>query len=333
MRLVIWMRTAVLSQPVQNLHSVGKSHIFMSGKIIHVMTSPSSRRDAIKKVATMALAGTALSSLSERVSAHESAVGTALKGKVNHSVCAWCYGGIPLETLSQAARDMGIKSIEIISPEQFETIKKYDLTCAMVGSISKDWGISRGWNRKEHHAPLAEFYRDLIDKTAAAGFTNLICFSGNRAGLSDEQGIINCAEGLKQVIGYAEKKKVTLVMELLNSKVDHKDYQCDHTSWGVELCKAVGSDRFKLLYDIYHMQIMEGDVIRTIRENQQFIAHYHTGGVPGRNEIDETQELFYPAIMQAIVDTGFKGFVAQEFVPKRPDKLASLRQGVQICDV
>ncbi|WP_126249243.1 hydroxypyruvate isomerase family protein [Chitinophaga rhizosphaerae] len=297
------------------------------------MTSPSSRRDAIKKVATMALAGTALSSLSERVSAHESAVGTALKGKVNHSVCAWCYGGIPLETLSQAARDMGIKSIEIISPEQFETIKKYDLTCAMVGSISKDWGISRGWNRKEHHAPLAEFYRDLIDKTAAAGFTNLICFSGNRAGLSDEQGIINCAEGLKQVIGYAEKKKVTLVMELLNSKVDHKDYQCDHTSWGVELCKAVGSDRFKLLYDIYHMQIMEGDVIRTIRENQQFIAHYHTGGVPGRNEIDETQELFYPAIMQAIVDTGFKGFVAQEFVPKRPDKLASLRQGVQICDV
>ncbi len=194
-------------------------------------------------------------------------------------------------------------------------------------------GHPRGWNRKEHHAGLGEYYRDLIDKTSAAGFTNLICFSGNRDGLSDEQGIINCAEGLKQIIGYAEKKKVTLVMELLNSKVNHADYQCDHTAWGVELCKAVGSDRFKLLYDIYHMQIMEGDVIRTIKDNQQYIAHYHTGGVPGRNEIDETQELYYPAIIQAVVETGFKGFVAQEFVPKRADKLASLRQGVQICDV
>lgn len=281
----------------------------------------------------MALAGTGLTSLSERVSAHENAVGAPLKGKVKHSVCAWCYGDIPLETLCQSARDMGIQSIDLLAPAQFETAKKFDLTCGMVSAVSKEWGISRGWNRKEHHAALSTFYRDMIDKTAAAGFTNLICFSGNRNGLSDEQGIVNCAEGLKQIMGYAEKKKVTLVMELLNSKVDHGDYQCDHTNWGVELCKAVGSDNFKLLYDIYHMQIMEGDVIRTIRENQKFIAHYHTGGVPGRNEIDETQELFYPAIMQAVVDTGFKGFVAQEFVPKRADKLASLRQGVQICDV
>jgi hydroxypyruvate isomerase len=151
--------------------------------------------------------------------------------------------------------------------------------------------------------------------------------------MSDQQGLENCATGLKKVMGYAEKKKVTLVMELLNSKVNHPDYQCDRTAWGVELCKAIGSEHFKLLYDIYHMQIMEGDVIRTIRESQQYIAHYHTGGVPGRNEIDETQELFYPAIIQAVVDTGFKGFVAQEFIPKRADKLASLKQGVQICDV
>jgi hydroxypyruvate isomerase len=297
------------------------------------MATHSSRRDAIKKVATMALAGTALSSLTSRVSAHEKALDDKLKGRIRHSVCAWCYGSIPLEDLCKAAQNIGIQSIDLVSPKDFDVIKKYDLTSAMVASNSKEWGITRGWNRKEHHAQLIEYFKPMIDATAAAGFTNLICFSGNREGLDDQQGIENCAEGLKKIIGYAEKKKVTLVMELLNSKVDHADYQCDHTAWGVELCKAVGSDRFKLLYDIYHMQIMEGDVIRTIRENQQYIAHYHTGGVPGRNEIDETQELFYPAIMQAVLDTGFKGFVAQEFVPKREDKLASLKQGVQICDV
>jgi hydroxypyruvate isomerase len=151
--------------------------------------------------------------------------------------------------------------------------------------------------------------------------------------MSDEQGLENCTTGLKKLMKSAEKHKVTVIMELLNSKVDHKDYMCDHTAWGAELCKRVGSDNFKLLYDIYHMQIMEGDVIRTIKDNQQYIAHYHTGGVPGRNEIDESQELYYPAIMKAIVDTGYKGFVGQEFIPKREDKLASLKQGVQICDV
>jgi hydroxypyruvate isomerase len=297
------------------------------------MTTHNSRRDAIKKVATMALASTALSSLANRVAAHENAVGEKLKGRINHSVCAWCYNGIPLEELCKTSKEIGIQSIDLLSPNDFATAKKYDLTCAMVASNSKDWGITRGWNRLEHHDKLVEYFQHMIDETAKAGFTNLICFSGNRDGLDDEQGIKNCATGLKKIMSYAEKKKVTLVMELLNSKVDHHDYQCDHTAWGVELCKAIGSDQFKLLYDIYHMQIMEGDVIRTIRENQQYIAHYHTGGVPGRNEIDETQELFYPAIMQAVHDTGFKGFVAQEFVPKRPDKLASLKQAVGICDI
>ena len=151
--------------------------------------------------------------------------------------------------------------------------------------------------------------------------------------MSDETGLENCAIGLKRLMPLAEKHGITLVMELLNSKVNHKDYQCDHTAWGVELCKRVGSERFKLLYDIYHMQIMEGDVIATIKANHQYIAHYHTGGVPGRNEIDETQELYYPAIMKAIAETGYKGFVAQEFIPKRPDKIASLNQGVEICSV
>ncbi|MGB2732244.1 MAG: TIM barrel protein, partial [Saprospiraceae bacterium] len=174
---------------------------------------------------------------------------------------------------------------------------------------------------------------EIIPKVAEAGYDQIICFSGNRAGISEEEGLEVSAKGLKPLMPIAEKYKVTMVMELLNSKVNHKDYQCDHTSWGVELCKMVGSDRFKLLYDIYHMQIMEGDVIATIKANHEYIAHYHTGGVPGRHEIDTTQELYYPAIMQAILDTGYKGYVAQEFIPAKPDALASLEQGVRICDV
>jgi hydroxypyruvate isomerase len=298
------------------------------------MSEKNSRRDMIKKAAALAFASTSLASLSNRVMAHEEAVDEEkLKGKINHSVCAWCYKDIPLEELCKASAKMGLQSIDLLGPNDFETAKKYGLVCAMVAAGNKDWGIPRGWNRVEHHEGLIAYYEPLIDETAKAGFTNLICFSGNREGLDDETGIKNCAQGLKRIMSYAEKKKVNIVMELLNSKVDHHDYQCDHTAWGVELCKAIGSERFKLLYDIYHMQIMEGDVIRNIRENHQYIAHYHTGGVPGRNEIDESQELYYPAIMKAVYETGFKGFVAQEFIPKRSDKLASLKQGVEICDV
>jgi hydroxypyruvate isomerase len=194
-------------------------------------------------------------------------------------------------------------------------------------------GIVDGFNEPQLHDELVKSYEEVIPLAAAAGLTQIICFSGNRKGLDDEQGIKNCAVGLKRIMAVAEKYKVTLSMELLNSKVNHPDYQCDHTAWGVALCEAVGSDRFKLLYDIYHMQIMEGDVIATIRKYHPYISHYHTGGVPGRNEIDETQELNYPAIMKAIVETGFKGYVAQEFIPKREDKIASLKQGVEICDV
>ncbi|MBD0366610.1 MAG: TIM barrel protein, partial [Flavisolibacter sp.] len=190
-----------------------------------------------------------------------------------------------------------------------------------------------GWNDPKLHDELLASFEDVIPKAANAGLDKIITFSGNRKGLSDEQGLENCAKGLKRLMKTAEKHKVTVTMELLNSKVNHKDYQCDHTKWGVELVKMVGSDRFKLLYDIYHMQIMEGDVIATIKEYHPYINHYHTGGVPGRNEIDETQELNYPAIIKAIIDTGHKGFVGQEFIPKREDALASLKQGVQICDV
>ncbi len=298
------------------------------------MENSNSRRNAMKKIVggatTIAVAGLVAS----RIDAADHEMGSSLKGRINHSVCKWCYDSIPLEDLCISAKSIGLESIELLKVEEFETVKKHGLTCAMVSSTSKDWGIVKGWNKKEHHEGLEKWHKYLIDETAKAGFTNLICFSGNRdKDINDEQGMKNCAEGLKRILSYAESKKVVLVMELLNSKVDHKDYMCDHTKWGVELCKMIGSENFKLLYDIYHMQIMEGDVIRTIKENQQYIAHYHTGGVPGRHEIDETQELYYPSIMKAIADTGFKGFVAQEFIPARKDKLASLKQGVGICDI
>jgi len=218
-----------------------------------------------------------------------------------------------------------------VGPEEWPILQKYGLTAALPGGAGK--GITEGFNNPALHDELIKSYTDMIPKVAAAGYSQIICFSGNRNGLDDEQGIENCAIGLKKLMSVAEKHKVTLVMELLNSKVDHHDYQCDHTEWGVALCEKIGSERFKLLYDIYHMQIMEGDVIATIRRYNKYISHYHTGGVPGRNEIDDTQELNYPAIMKAIVETGFKGLVAQEFIPKREDKIASLKQGVSICDV
>ena len=194
-------------------------------------------------------------------------------------------------------------------------------------------GISLAWNRPQYHDLLVEAYTDQIKKVADVGAKNLICFSGNRGGMDDQEGLENCALGLKRLMPIAEAAGVTITMELLNSRVDHRDYMCDRTSWGVALCEAIDSDHFRLLYDIYHMQIMEGDIIATIRKHHGWISHYHTGGVPGRNEIDDTQELYYPAIMRAIVETGYDGYVGQEFIPKRDDQLASLRQGIEICTV
>ncbi len=258
-----------------------------------------------------------------------------LKGNIHHSVCRWCYGQIPLEDLCQAGREMGLVAIDLLQPGEFETARKHGLVCSMVANptIEGLGGITKAWNRIEHHAPLVQAYERRIQETAAAGYERLICFSGNRVGSDDEKGLENCADGLKRILPLAEKHKVTLCMELLNSKRTHPDYQCDHVTWGVELVKRISSERFKLLYDIFHMQIMDGDVCDTILENHPCFDHYHTGGVPGRNEIDETQELYYPRIMQTILATGFKGYVAHEFVPKRPDLIASLRQGVKICDV
>ncbi len=298
------------------------------------MENPTSRRNAMKKIAGGAAAVALTGAIASRLNAADDIIGTALKGRINHSVCRWCYDSIELDDLCRAAKTIGLQSVELLTVEEFATVKKYDLTCAMVSGIGKDYGITKGWNKKEHHDGLEEWYKYLIDETSKAGFKNLICFSGNREKkIDDEDGLKTCAKGLKKIMSYAEKKKVTIVMELLNSRIDHPEYMCDHTDWGVELCKKIDSDNFKLLYDIYHAQIMEGDIIRRIRENHKYIAHYHTGGVPGRHEIDETQEIYYPAIMSAIAETGFKGFVAQEFIPARADKLASLKQGVGICDI
>lgn len=291
----------------------------------------SSRRSALKKIAGSTAAALAGMSLSHRLSATELVLEEKLKGKINHSVCRWCYNDIAFEDLCKASNTIGLASIELTGVEEWPILKKYGLTAAIGWGAEK--GITEGFNNPALHDELVKRYTELIPKAAAAGITQLICFSGNRKGLDDEKGIENCAIGLKRLMPVAEKYKITLSMELLNSKVDHHDYQCDHTAWGVALCEKVGSEQFKLLYDIYHMQIMEGDVIATIRKYATYISHYHTGGVPGRGEIDETQELNYPAIMKAIVETSYKGFVGQEFIPKRPDKIASLRQGVMICDV
>jgi hydroxypyruvate isomerase len=285
------------------------------------------RKQAIKTMAASALGSMALPQIAKSMDA----LAPETKGNINHSVCQWCYGDIPLEKLCEESKAMGIKSIDLLNSTQWPVALKYGLTCAM--AYGSDLGLSKGFNDPTLHEKFLKDYSASIPKAVDAGLKNIICFSGNANGLSSEKGLENCAKGLDPILKIAAKYNVTLSMELLNSKVDHKDYQCDHTDWGVKLCEKLGSENFKLLYDIYHMQIMDGDVIATINKNIKYISHFHTGGVPGRHEIDETQELYYPAIMQAIVKTGFKGYVAQEFIPAKKDKIASLNAAVKICDV
>ncbi|WP_446051654.1 hydroxypyruvate isomerase family protein, partial [Zobellia laminariae] len=254
-----------------------------------------------------------------------------LKENINHSVCRWCYGKIPMEDFLKSLNELGIKAMDLTGPEDWPLMKKYGIHASMCWGAG--FGIEKGWNDLSLHEELIADYSQHIPKVAAAGYTNLICFSGNRNGMDDAEGLKNCAEGLKKIMPIAEKHGVVIQMELLNSKVNHPDYMCDTSAWGVELCKAIGSEHFKLLYDIYHMQIMEGDIIRNIQDYHQYFGHYHTGGNPGRNEINDTQELFYPAIMKAILATGYTGYVAQEFIPTWDDKIAALKEGITICDV
>lgn len=290
------------------------------------------RRSVIKGI----LAGSAALSIPLELSAfglpkEKTTIIPMLKGNINHSVSRWCFDSLDLETLCIEAKKMGITGIDLVGPEAWPTLKKYNLVSTMCNGA--ELNLVDGFNDTQFHEKLIQRYTEMIPRVAEAGYKNLICFSGNRRGKSDEEGWTNCVIGLQKLIPLAEKHNVTLVMELLNSKINHKDYQCDRTAWGVELAKRINSPNFKLLYDIYHMQIDEGDVIRTIKDNIQYIAHFHTAGVPGRNEIDDTQELNYPAIMRAIAGTGFKGFVGQEFVPKNPNKLVSLQQAITICDI
>ncbi|MGD0896492.1 MAG: TIM barrel protein [Thermoguttaceae bacterium] len=255
------------------------------------------------------------------------------KGRIKQSVCLWCYqaylkrANMSLDDFCQAAKKMGLLSVELTGPKEWPTIKKYGLICAMAPSHS----ISKGLNRPENHEECLAAIRKGIDQTAEAGFPNVICFSGNRGGMDDQEGLANSIAGLKKIAGYAEQKKITVCLEFLNS-INHKDYMADSTKWCAALVHGVGSPRVKVLYDIYHAGMMKEDVLADIKEHHDCWGHYHTGGVPGRNEIDQTQTLDYPKLMRAIAESGFAGYVGQEFIPKRPDALKSLEEAVAICD-
>ncbi len=252
------------------------------------------------------------------------------KGQIQQSVSRWCYEKIALEELCAYAAKIGLKGVDLLNPDEYEIPARHGLICTM--GYAGGGEIASALNRTENHARIEEGFRKNIPLAAKAGVPNVITFSGNRAGMSDDDGAKNTIAGLNRVKKIAEDHGVTICLELLNSKVNHKDYMCDHTSWGVQVVQAVNSPRVKLLYDIYHMQIMEGDLVRTIQQNIQWLGHFHTGGVPGRHELDNTQEVQWDGVMRGIVAANFKGYVAHEFVPAR-DPLTSLREAVDLCDV
>ena len=288
-----------------------------------------SRRSFVRN-ASIAAAGAVAGSLARGTAAGaaEGVERIVKNDRINQSASKWCYGKMSLEELCVVGKKMGLKAIDLLGPNDFPTLKKHGLACSMVNTH----GLTKGLNRTENHKECLSKIRTAIEAASEYGYPNVITFPGNRAGMPDDVGVENSAAALKEIAGFAEKNKVNICLEYLNSKVNHKDYMFDNMAWGVEVCRKVGSERVKILYDIYHAQIMEGDIIRTIQNNHQYIAHYHTGGNPGRNEIDETQELYYPAIMRAIVKTGYTGYVAHEFIPKK-DPVQSLAYAVRICDV
>ena len=255
-----------------------------------------------------------------------------LKGNINHSVSRWTFNYLSLEELCMAVKKIGFSAIDLTGPKDWPVMQQHGIYSSMCYTAG-DNNLNNGLNNPAYHEQLIKEYLEVIPVMAKAKYKNLICFTGQRKGMDDETGMKNCMTALQKILPAAEKNGVTMVMELLNSKIDHKDYMCNHTAWGVELCKRVNSENFKLLYDIYHMQIEEGDIIRTIKDYHQYIAHFHTGGIPDRHEINDTQELYYPAVMKAIVATGYKGYVAQEFMPSRSNKLESLEEAIKICDV
>ena len=287
------------------------------------------RRKVIKQVLAGSLAFSAAAVA--MTSAMSSQEGFKAKGNIRHSVCRWTYSQLSLDELCKTVKKIGFRAIDLVGPDEWPVLKKNGVDCSMCNGA--EIGLEDGWNDTANHPQLIKNYSEMIPLVAKAGYKNLIFFSGNRRGMDDETGLRNSVEGLQKIMPLAEKNGVIIQLELFNSKVNHPDYMADNSAWGIELCKRLGSENFKLLYDIYHMQISEGDIIRTIQDNHQYFGHYHTAGVPGRHEIDESQELYYPAIMKAIVATGYKGYVAQEFIPLREDKIAALREAIRICDV
>nr|WP_163500297.1 TIM barrel protein [Halomonas socia] len=277
---------------------------------------------------------TVLSSIGNGTYADVNVTPPTLKGNINHSVARWTFDFLSLEALCQLAVGLGISAIDLVGPEEWPVLKRYSLDSSMCNGA--ELSLEDGWGDDRFHSKLVDRYLEHIDLVSEAGYTNLICFSGNARGMTSEQGLDNAERGLKRILSHAEEKRVVLQMELFNSKIDHPDYLCDNSAWGIELCRRLDSPNFKLLYDIYHMQISEGDIIRTIRDHHEYFGHYHTAGVPGRNEIDDSQELNYPAICRAIRAAGFQGYIAQEFLPDRNDnqeRIASLREAIHLCDV
>ena len=285
-----------------------------------------SRRSLLKSLtigtATLTVPGTLLAQTVDSIEA------LATKGNIRQSVSRWCFGSIPMDDLCKICKKLGMVGIDLVGADDWDTVNRNGMIVTMG---SGPGNIARGFNRLQNHDRLVEGFERLLPLAAEKKVPNLICMAGNREGISDEEGLENCLVGLRRVIPLAEKHGVTINMELLNSLVDHADYHADHTAWAAEIARKISSERFKLLYDIYHMQIMEGNIIDTIRKNKDVIGHYHTGGVPGRKDLDDTQEINYPPIMRAIKDTGYTGFVAHEFVPK--NGLQSLREAVKLCDV
>ncbi|RVT41659.1 hydroxypyruvate isomerase [Rheinheimera sediminis] len=292
------------------------------------------RRELLKQLAAGAIGASVLGSALLASGAATAASGGALKGNIRHSVSRWTYGDLSIEELCLLVKSLGFTAIDLVGPEDWPVLKKHGVDSSMCNGA--ELNLVDGWSEPKFHPELIKRYLAHIDLVAEAGYKNLICFSGNARGMDRETALQNAVAGLKQILPHAEKRGVVLQMELFNSKVDHPDYLADSSAWGIELCKRLNSQNFKLLYDIYHMQIMEGDIIRTIKDNHQYFGHYHTAGVPGRHEIDDSQELNYVAIARAIRDIGFTGYLAQEFVPTpktKEGRAQSLAQAIRICDV
>jgi hydroxypyruvate isomerase len=299
------------------------------------MPQLSSRRELLKKMTAASAVFTAANAMGGSQSKNIQEEFMPLKNNIHHSVCYWTYNFMPLEELCGFVKKIGFTNIDLLTPKEWPIAQQHGINCSMCYTGGKT-SLTEGWNDTKNHAWLIKDYLEAIPLVAKAGYKNLICFSGNRNGMDEETGLQHCVIGLKQILPLAEKHNVVIQMEVFNSKVNHPDYMADNTKWTIELCKRLGSPNFKILYDIYHMQISEGDIIRSIQQHHPYFGHYHTAGVPGRHEINEQQELFYPAIMEAIVATGFTGFVAQEFLPTGATaeaKKAALTDAIRRCDV